>query len=111
MTTWKKTSWMVLLIASATMFVGCEKFTMKRFDSMIFAGQSKWEVEKILGEPWMKSDNMWHYRNKKTLDSATVKFNDSGSVIDKQWDGRDKHPDSKPGAMTVEVQTEEMLVE
>jgi hypothetical protein len=94
--------------------IGCNKFTMKRFDTMVYKGQTQMEVEKVLGEPWQKTSDMWYYRNKDNLDSAKVKFDAQGRVIDKQWDGRDPHPDSKPGAMdnspaAVEVETEELV--
>ncbi|HNX26931.1 MAG TPA: hypothetical protein PKK48_05940, partial [Phycisphaerae bacterium] len=72
------------------------------------------EVEKVLGEPWMKTADMWYYRNNDNLDSAKIKFDGAGRVIDKQWDGRDVHPDAKPGAMNdspsaVKVETKEMV--
>lgn len=93
---------------------GCNKFTVQRFDTMIYNGQTQMEVEKVLGEPWMKTSDMWYYQDKDKLNSAKIKFDANGRVIDKQWDGRDVHPDAKPGAMdkspaAVEVHTEEMV--
>lgn len=103
------------LVAMVFVVAGCKKFTMERFDTMVYKGQSKMEVKKVIGEPWQETDDMWYYRDKDTLDSAKVKFNSSGHVIDKQWDGRDKHPDAKPGAMdinepgTVIIETTEVV--
>jgi len=84
---------------AAVTIIGCNKFTVQRFDTMIYKGQTQLEVEKVLGEPWQKTPDMWYYRNNDNLDSAKIKFDANGRVIDKQWDGRDVHPDAKPGAM------------
>jgi hypothetical protein len=99
---------------AAFMIGGCNKFTMQRFDTMVYNGQTQLEVEKVLGEPWQKTPDMWYYRNNDNLDSAKIKFDSNGRVMDKQWDGRDVHPDAKPGAMdhspaAVEVETTEIV--
>ena len=78
--------------------IGCEekKFTQKRFDAMILNGQTKMEVEKILGEPTFRLSDMWRWEDDEK--SGMVKFNETGRVIDKAWsdfDRKDPHPDSK----------------
>lgn len=92
------TLWLFALGMVAGLCVGCEKkkFTQTRFDTMIINGQTKIEVEKILGEPDFRLSDMWRWVEDEK--SGMVKFNDTGQVIDKAWsdfDRQDPHPDSK----------------
>ena len=92
---------MLLLFALAVVAglgIGCEKkkFTQERFDVMIINGQTKMEVEKILGEPDAKWTDMWRWVDDEK--SGAVKFDKNGRVIDKAWsdfDRQDAHPDTK----------------
>ncbi len=92
------TLWLFALGMVAGLCVGCEKkkFTQTRFDTMIVNGQTKMEVEKILGEPKARWSDLWRWMDGEK--SGAVKFDKNGLVIDKAWfdfDRQDPHPDSK----------------
>jgi hypothetical protein len=87
------------LMVLVGMTVGCEKkkFTYKRF-TMIQNGMYKMEVEKILGEPEARWDDLWRFVDWDEHYSAAIKFDGGGQVIDKAWSDsvrQDPHPDSK----------------
>jgi hypothetical protein len=73
----------VVLVGAA----GCEKkkFTMQRFDTMVHKGQSKMEVEKILGAPDARWDEVWKWVDWDEGYSGKVVFNESGTVIGKSF--------------------------
>jgi hypothetical protein len=118
-----------ILLSTAVLLAGLagceEKFTQRRFDTMVRVGQTRMEVQKILGEPnLLKVEDTWKYRRwDKDAGGhygATIRFDEIGRVLDKAWwdaKGRiDDHPDSKlrsgetpVGGATVDV-TEEVVV-
>lgn len=91
---------LLALAALGTLGIGCEKkkqFTYKRY-TMIQDGMYKVEVEKILGSPEARWDDMWRYVDWDEHYSAAIKFDTAGQVIDKAWsdtERQDPHPDSK----------------
>ncbi len=92
----KRTSLLILALVMVCMTVGCEKkFTQKRFDHMVANGQSKMEVEKILGKPDVRFDNEWRWTDKDTLDTGMVVFDENGRVYGKKWSD-DKRQDPDP---------------
>lgn len=70
----------------AGLSAGCEKkFTQKRFDTMIVNGQTKMEVEKILGPPDARWETSWKWVDFDKGCSGKVVFDKSGRVIGKKW--------------------------
>ncbi len=90
---------LIALVMIAGFVVGCgEKFTQKRFDHMIMNGQSKMEVEKILGKPDARWTNKWKWVNFDKHFSAVVLFSEGGSVVGKAWsdsERQDTDPETK----------------
>lgn len=87
-----------LLIAAvmvAGLGAGCEeKFTQRRFDTMVMNGQSEMEIEKILGQPDARWTRKWKWINLDKDFSAVVLFNENGQVIGKAWsDSARQDPD------------------
>ncbi len=78
---------LLVVVLAAGILTGCEKkFTEKRFDTMVFNGQSKMEVEKVLGKPdaeW--SNNVWRWVDFDEGYSGKVLFDKSDSVIGKKF--------------------------
>lgn len=83
----KRTLLLLLALVVVTgMLAGCEKkFTQKRFDTMIINGQSKMEVEKILGKPDARWDTSWKWVDFDKGASGKVVFDENGKVIGKKW--------------------------
>jgi len=81
-------STMLLLVLTGTTVLlgGCEKkFTQKRFDTMIVNGQTKMEVEKILGQPDAQWETSWKWVDFDEGCSGKVVFDENGKVIGKKW--------------------------
>ena len=76
---------LLAFVAIAAIAAGCDKFTQKRFDTMVMKGQAQWEVEKILGPPDTKWTRKWRWVNVDKHFSGTVLFDAQGRVIGKAW--------------------------
>jgi hypothetical protein len=76
---------LLAFVAVAALAAGCEKFTKKRFDTMVMKGQSQVEVEKILGPPDAKWTRKWRWVNFDKHFSGTVLFDTNGFVVGKAW--------------------------
>ena len=82
----KRTVWLFLaFVVVAALAAGCEKFTQRRFDTMVMKGQSQREVEQILGPPDAKWTRKWRWVNFEKHFSGTVLFDADGRVIGKAW--------------------------
>ena len=90
---------LIAFVLVAGLAAGCEeKFTQKRFDTMVMNGQAKMEVEKILGKPDARWEKKWRWVNWDKHFSGTVLFDENGRVIGKAWSDatrQDTDPETK----------------
>lgn len=89
----KRTLLLLLVLGlAAGMMAGCEKkkFTEKRFDTMIVNGQSKMEVEKILGPPQAKWERSWKWVDFDEGYSGKVLFDKNGKVCGRKFTSMDR---------------------
>lgn len=74
------------LIVITGLLGGCaQKFTRENFEMIRAGSDTKEDVRQILGKPEKAMTDVWFYSNFNNDVTAEVFFDDSGTVVSKQW--------------------------
>lgn len=97
----KRALLLTLAVVGLVAMTGCEKkkFTMQRFDTMVHKGQSKMEVEIILGEPDARWEDVWKWVDWDEGYSGKVVFDSSGTVVGKSFSSATRNDPDAEAAM------------
>jgi len=85
MTASRTAAYAVLAVCGIAALSGCDKLTRAHFEMIQLNHAEHYDVEKTIGPPSDKMDDMWHYERVDKHLNVMVHFNEEGKVWRKEW--------------------------